>query len=95
LQADVMLVPHHGSKTSSTAALLRQVRPTVALISAGRTNRYGHPHPDILRRYRDHHIRLYNTAQDGALSLTLGTVPEQGRLQVHGYRLARRRFWMD
>lgn len=47
---DVLRVGHHGSRTSSSAAFLAAVRPEVAIISAGRTNQYGHPHPEVIER---------------------------------------------
>ena len=63
--ADVMKVPHHGSRTSSTDALLTAVDPQWAVFSAGRDNRFGHPHPEVWRRYR-HATRLL-TATDGEI----------------------------
>jgi competence protein ComEC len=47
--ADLLKVPHHGSRTSTTAEFLRQLRPRVALLSCGRENRFGHPAPQTLR----------------------------------------------
>lgn len=52
VQADVLLVPHHGSKTSSSAALLAAVQPSVALVQAGYRSRFGHPAPGVLARYQ-------------------------------------------
>ncbi|MDB5956149.1 DNA internalization-related competence protein ComEC/Rec2 [Ramlibacter sp.] len=51
LRADLLLVPHHGSRTSSTAAFLDAVRPSQALVQAGYRNRFGHPAPDVVARY--------------------------------------------
>jgi hypothetical protein len=53
LQSDWLLVPHHGSATSSTQAFLEAVNPSVAIVQAGYRNRFGHPRPDVLRRYSD------------------------------------------
>jgi competence protein ComEC len=50
LKSDVLKVPHHGSRRSSSMAFLEMVRPAVALISVGAGNAYGHPHPDVLSR---------------------------------------------
>ncbi len=50
LRSDVLKVGHHGSRTSSTPALLRAVSPWLAVVSAGRANRFGHPHPEVLER---------------------------------------------
>jgi len=65
-----LVVPHHGSNSSSTAGFIRQVQPDVALVSAGFMNRYGHPHPMAVKRYRDAGVQLFNTAQHGAITLT-------------------------
>ncbi|MEJ2483557.1 MAG: hypothetical protein P8049_10720, partial [Gemmatimonadota bacterium] len=50
LRADILKVGHHGSRTSSSSAWLRAVRPAVAIISAGAGNRFGHPHDEVLER---------------------------------------------
>lgn len=52
LRADVLKVPHHGSRTSSSAELIRAVAPRLAVISAGAVNRFGHPHPEVTARLR-------------------------------------------
>ena len=53
LSADLLLVPHHGSKTSSTAEFLAAVHPQTAVVQAGYRNRYGHPAPMVVQRYAD------------------------------------------
>ena len=68
LQADVLLVPHHGSKTSSSAAFLDAVAPSLALVQSGYRNRFGHPAPEVLARYRERHIRLLDSPHCGAMS---------------------------
>jgi competence protein ComEC len=65
----VMLAPHHGSATSSTWPLLRAAAPDLAVISAGRGNRYGHPHAAALQRYRSIGARILRTDLDGAVTL--------------------------
>ena len=67
LASDVLVAPHHGSRTSSTESFLRAVRPRAALISVGSRNRYGHPHADVLSRYRQAQIEVYSTSDSGAL----------------------------
>jgi len=65
----VLKVPHHGSLTSSSAAFLRAVRPTVAVVSAGRANHFGHPAPAVLQRYREIGAEVFRTDQDGAITV--------------------------
>jgi competence protein ComEC len=65
----VMLAPHHGSATSSTWPLLKAAAPDLAVISAGRGNRYGHPHAAVLERYRAIGARVLRTDVDGAVAL--------------------------
>lgn len=66
LRADGLLVPHHGSKTSSTAAFLDSVAPRWALVQAGYRNRYGHPAPEVIARYAERRVQLLDSAQCGA-----------------------------
>jgi len=68
LQADVLLVPHHGSKTSSSAAFLDAVQPRLALVQAGYRNRFGHPVGPVLVRYDERRIRMIDTPHCGAAS---------------------------
>ncbi len=71
LQADVMVAPHHGSKTSSSFHFLEQVRPKVVLLPVGYLNRFGFPHEEVLQRYRDIGTQLFNTAKTGAITVRL------------------------
>ena len=66
LQADVLLVPHHGSKTSSSEGFLAAVRPSVALGQAGYRNRFGHPAAGVLARYRSRGVAVIDSAHCGA-----------------------------
>ncbi len=69
LQSTVLKVPHHGSKTSSSLSFLRSVKPKFAVISSGYANRFGHPHDEVLRRYRELGIPLFRTDQEGTLEI--------------------------
>jgi competence protein ComEC len=69
LRADVLKVPHHGSKTSSTERFLEEVRPGCAVISVGQRSRFGHPHPSVTERYKARGIRLFQTGQDGTVTV--------------------------
>ncbi len=66
LRADLLLVPHHGSKTSSSPAFLDAVQPRLALAQAGYRNRFGHPAPPVLARYRERGIRVWTSPACGA-----------------------------
>jgi len=65
--ADLLVAPHHGSRSSSSQAFLDAVAPAVIAVSAGHRNRFGHPHPDVLARYAAVASTIFVTAQDGAL----------------------------
>jgi competence protein ComEC len=68
LKSDVLLVPHHGSKTSSSTAFLDAVQPHIALVQAGYRNRYGHPAASVLVRYAERHIRVVDSPHCGAIT---------------------------
>jgi len=68
LHADVLKVPHHGSRTSSTEAFVDAVSPKCAVISVGERSRFGHPHPSIVNRYLERGIKLLQTGQDGMVT---------------------------
>lgn len=69
IRADVLKIGHHGSKTSTSAAFLAAVRPHVALISAGRKNRYGHPAGEVLDRLAAVGVRILRTDEGGTVTL--------------------------
>ena len=89
LRSDVLIVPHHGSRTSSTGAFLDAVRPGTAVVAAGYRNRFGHPREDILERYAVAGTRLLRTDLDGGVSVRLAA----GGVAVVGERAARQRYW--
>jgi competence protein ComEC len=68
LRADVLKVPHHGSRTSSTEAFINAVNPKCAVISVGERSRFGHPHPSIMNRYLERGIKLLQTGRDGMVT---------------------------
>lgn len=87
-QVDLLKVGHHGSRTASGAAWLRELSPTVAILSVGSHNRYGHPSPDALQRLGAQHATIWRTDQEGTV-----TVVTDGRhVEVHGRS---RRFGFD
>ncbi|KII31112.1 DNA internalization-related competence protein ComEC/Rec2 [Pseudomonas fluorescens] len=81
--------PHHGSRSSSSMALLKALKPESVLISRGHGNSFGHPHPTVLARYRKQGLRIYDSAEQGAIQLQLG------RFQAPWTMRHQRRFWRD
>ncbi|MFI8744123.1 DNA internalization-related competence protein ComEC/Rec2 [Pseudomonas sp. NPDC077186] len=89
LAAHWLLAPHHGSRSSSSQAFVDSVAPRHVLIARGRHNNFGHPHPQVLARYRAAGVVVHDSATSGALRLLLG---EQGEAQA----LRRQaRFWRE
>jgi competence protein ComEC len=70
LRADVLKVPHHGSRTSSSDALLRAVSPSLAVVSAGAVNRFGHPHAEVLQRLRARIPHVVDLGSSGGTIVT-------------------------
>lgn len=89
LAADVLLVPHHGSRTSSTPPFLQAVAPAAAVIPVGYRNRFGHPKAEVLERYAAQEIPLWRTDRDGAVTVRLAA---EG-LALSGWRGEYRRYW--
>ncbi len=69
LTVDVLKVGHHGSDTSSSLSFLHELQPSLALVSAGRNNRYHHPSPSVMQRLKRENIPTLVSAQDGAVSI--------------------------
>ena len=65
LRADVVKVPHHGSRTSSTQEFVNATRPSYAVASVGLSSRFGHPHPEIVERWRNAGAQFFTTGQKG------------------------------
>jgi competence protein ComEC len=91
--APLLVVPHHGSKTSSSAAFIAAIDPPLAVVSAGWRNRFGHPKPEVVARYATARVPLFNTAVQGAIPLEF-PVDAPARREP-GWRLRRRRYWRE
>jgi competence protein ComEC len=92
LRADVLVVPHHGSRTSSTPAFIAAVAPRIAVFTPGYRNRFGHPRPDVVARYDNAGIRSYRTDHDGALTFAFAPdAPQAPRSE----RDDDRRYWRE
>ena len=68
---DILMVAHHGSRFSTSDALLTAAKPEQAVLSYGRNN-YGHPNPDVLTRLQNHGVAVFETHRAGAVRLPLG-----------------------
>lgn len=77
----VLKVAHHGSRNSTGEDFLKTVSPKIALISAGKDNRYGHPHEELMQRLKDTECHIYVTAEGGALTVTY----RSGRVRVEQF----------
>ena len=92
IASEVVLVPHHGSRTSSSPAFLDKVAPRLAVVTSGYRNRFGLPRADVLRRYHRRGVRVINTADTGALRLYF-TPEAPPRITAH--RRQTRRYWNE
>jgi len=91
LSADALLVPHHGSATSSTPEFVKQVAPRHAVFAVGYRNRFGHPREDVLARYREAGSELLRTDTGGAIQLRFAP----GTSRVDAERDRARRYWHE
>ena len=91
LRADVLIVPHHGSRTSSTQVFVDAVDPHLALFTNGYRNRFGHPRPEVVARYEVRHIPLLRSDRDGAIIVVF----DKAGIGVTAWRRAARRYWYD
>lgn len=91
LRSEVITVPHHGSKTSSTQSFLQAVAPKLGLIPAGYRNRFGHPKEKVLKRYQKMEIPILDTINSGAITIDFPKTAD--RYQIKRYRVQKRRFW--
>ena len=90
LRVNVLVAPHHGSRTSSIPDFAGAARPQAVVFPVGYRNRFGHPHKDVLDRYREIGARIYRTDRDGAVTIAM---PADGPITMTPYRAAHRRYW--
>jgi len=89
----VLVVPHHGSKSSSSADLLDRLSVRLAIVSAAYRSRFGHPHADVVARYRERGIALVNTAAAGCVRLYFSA--RAPPTEIEQCRPRRRRYWNE
>ncbi|HYR36902.1 MAG TPA: DNA internalization-related competence protein ComEC/Rec2 [Burkholderiales bacterium] len=90
LRSDVLLVPHHGSRSSSTPEFIAAVAPSWAIVPVGYRSRFGHPNAEVLERYRAAGVRLLRTDLDGAVAVRIGA-----ELALDTERHRRARYWLQ
>jgi competence protein ComEC len=78
LHAQILVVPHHGSKTSSTEPFLDSIDPLIAVFQVGYRNRFHHPNPGVFGRYEARHIELTRSDEDGAVRILAQGILAQG-----------------
>jgi competence protein ComEC len=89
--SDVIVVPHHGSRTSSSAEFLAAASPRWAIVPVGYRSRFGHPHPQVLERYRAAGVEIARTDLDGAVHVLL----KPGAIGLATERRLRQRYWLQ
>jgi competence protein ComEC len=88
---DVVIVPHHGSRSSSSERFVRETQARLAIVSAGAGNRWRFPHEEIIARWCAAGAQVIDTAEWGAIGIALG--PATGVASANAYRLRHRRYW--
>jgi competence protein ComEC len=89
LKAKILIAPHHGSKSSSTLGFLQAVHPEYVLIPAGYRNQFGHPHPEVLPRYRQIDAHWLTSANSGAITVDV----KNGSWTVSPMRGTKSHYW--
>lgn len=89
----VLLVPHHGSNGASTGGFIAAWQPTLAVVSAGWRNRFGHPRPEVVARYAHAGVPVLNTAELGAIPLEFP--PDAAPRARVGWRQRQARYWRE
>ncbi len=94
LNADILLMPHHGSKSSSSAEFIAAVAPQYAIASAGYKNRFNHPDASVVARYSNAGVTQLNTASSGAIKFDVPLCKNQALSQPQEYRSKSNRYWL-
>jgi competence protein ComEC len=103
LKSDVLIVPHHGSRTSSTFEFISAVAPQVSIFTVGYLNRFGHPKPSILERYESAGSHIYRSDQHGAIQLHFNQNSRNGEtmsqetqhIRIDQWRNIHKRYWHE
>jgi len=92
LGAQLLVAPHHGSRTSSSEIFIRAVHPHWVSVQAGYRSRFGHPHPDVLARYQQHGALVVRTDWGGASQWRFDA---DGSVRLEQWRLDHARYWLN
>ena len=92
LQTDVIIIPHHGSRTSSSESFLGATHAKLALLPVGYRNRFGHPKADVIERYKAMGIDVLDTVENGALELAFPASTGQ-QIDIKAWRKDHGGFW--
>jgi len=90
IRADILMIPHHGSKTSSSEQFIKQVNPVIGIISSGFLNRFNLPAENIVKRYQKNAVQVLDTAYSGAIELTINS---EGSLKIIQWRHNKSALW--
>lgn len=93
LHSTILIVPHHGSKTSSGIEFLNTVNPRIALFATGYRNQFKFPHTIVLQRYQSLGAKIYDTALDGMITLKLN--PNSYVIETETYQQKQQYFWKN
>ena len=91
IAADILVMPHHGSNTSSSVPFIDRVSPAFALAAVGYKNRFGFPKRQVVERYLQKNVTVLDTAENGAISFLLHR--DEGVELKEAYRKDERRYW--
>ena len=95
LRSDVMIAPHHGSKTSSSAGFIAAVQPSLTIFTAGYLNRFGHPRAEVLTRYEQAGSQILRSDYDGAVFLDFVAGDKTAVIAAGSWRKQNKHYWHD
>ncbi len=93
LQANIIVAPHHGSKTSGVKEFITAVHPDIVLYATGYRNRYHFPHPSVVSAYESMNVQEFNTVESGSMQFRIGMNGLQSA--PFEYRKRHRKYWFD
>ena len=91
LSATVLVAGHHGSRTSSLSEFIEAVHPSIGVFTVGYRNRFNHPHPHVVARFRERDVRLFRSDTSGLIRLRFG----EAGVEASEYRPTHRRYWHE